>query len=142
MAAPAGGGRGHLPAPPLPCGPPARGAAARPSCARRAPSPRAAPGSGPRRLLGLRARAERDPAAPRDVLALAAYSAGLVPVPAEVVARLARRALDAGPRRLPLPTDGPWFAQVSVALLFAERYRELDALLETAIAEARATGDG
>ncbi len=95
-----------------------------------------------RRLLALRESVEHDPDAPRDALALAAYSAGLVTVPADTVARLALRALDAGPRRLPLPTDGPWFAQVSVALLFAERYRELDGLLEVAIAEARATGDG
>ena len=95
-----------------------------------------------RRLAALRASVERDPGAPRDALALAAYSAGLATEPAETVARLAQRALDAGPRRLPEPTDGPWFAQVSVALLFAERYRELDGLLEAAIAEARATGDG
>lgn len=95
-----------------------------------------------RRLIALRESVEHDPAAPRDALALAAYSAGLSTVPADTVAQLALRALDAGPRRLPLPTDGPWFAQVSVALLFAERYRELEGLLEAAIAEARATGDG
>jgi DNA-binding CsgD family transcriptional regulator len=93
-------------------------------------------------MIALRERAERDPDASRDVLAQAAFSAGLSVIPAEVTARFAERALDAGRRPLPEPTDGPWFAQVTVALLFAERYRELDALLEAAIAEARATGDG
>ena len=57
---------------------------------------------------------------------------------------LARRALAASPRPTPDPADLPstWFSLATIVLVWAERYAEAAALLETAVAECRAAGAG
>ena len=58
---------------------------------------------------------------PREVLAVAALVAVHANEPATTCIALAQRALAAGPRIVPEPTDLPWFAQATVALVWAER---------------------
>ena len=91
----------------------------------------------------LRDRAREDPAAPVDVLATAAYTSVLENEPADAGAELALLAaarMNAGARN-GLTSSAGLVARISMALLLAERYGELVPLLDTAIAQARATGD-
>jgi DNA-binding CsgD family transcriptional regulator len=81
-------------------------------------------------------------AIPRHVLAVAAFAAVLGNQPADQAAGLARRAIDAGPRALPHPDEPPWFPYAVPALLWAECYDEAQVLLDAAVAEARAAGNG
>ena len=84
----------------------------------------------------------REQSVPRQVLAVAAYRAALANEPAERAAELAVRAVAAGPRPLPDPEDGPWFPIAVRALFWAERFDEAQALVDAALAEARAAGNG
>jgi DNA-binding CsgD family transcriptional regulator len=93
-------------------------------------------------------RAADDPAAPPELLAAAAFISVLTNEPAEVGADLAARALRAGGTAPPQSGIPPWFAfatwfsQATLSLLWAERYAQVRPLLDTSIAQARATGDG
>jgi DNA-binding CsgD family transcriptional regulator len=80
-------------------------------------------------------------AAPRHVLAAAAYVSASANEPADRVAELARRAIASGPRPLPEPGEGPWFPIAMEALFWAERYDEVQALLDAAVAQARAVAN-
>ena len=73
---------------------------------------------------------------------MAADEAALANQPAARVADLARRAIAAGPRPLPLPDDPPWFPNAVIALFYAERYVEAQTLLDAAVAEAQAIANG
>jgi DNA-binding CsgD family transcriptional regulator len=84
----------------------------------------------------------KGPSAPRQLLATAAYVSASGNEPADVAAGLARRAFAAGPRALPEPGEGPWFPIAMRALFWAERYDEVQALLDDEVAEARATANG
>ena len=94
------------------------------------------------------ARAASDPSAPPELLAAAAFISVLTNEPAEVGAGLAARALRAGGTAPPQSGIPPWFAfatwfsQATLSLLWAERYAQVRPLLDTSIAQARATGDG
>jgi len=79
--------------------------------------------------------------APRHVLAAAAYVSALANTPADRAAELARRAVATGPRPLPEPGEGPWFPMAMHALVWTERYEEAQALLDAAVAEARASAN-
>ena len=100
-----------------------------------------------RRRQVARERAEHDPAAPPELLAVAAFTAVLTNEPAEAGAALARRAIAAGRDALPDRTDRPWFSyatwfsQTTVSLLWAEQYDDVGPLLDASIAKARASGD-
>ena len=61
--------------------------------------------------------------------------------PATTCIALAQRALAAGPRIVPEPTDLPWFAQATVALIWADAHAEAQVPLDAGVAESRATGD-
>jgi len=61
--------------------------------------------------------------------------------PAPTCIALAQRALAAGPRIVPEPTDLPWFAQATVALVWADAHAEAQVPLDAGVAESRATGD-
>jgi DNA-binding CsgD family transcriptional regulator len=99
------------------------------------------------RRQALRERATADPAAPPELLALAAFSSILSNEPAEVGADLATRALLAGSRQRAEAGVRPWFSfatwysQSTVSLLWAERYAQVRPLLDASIAQARASGD-
>ena len=94
------------------------------------------------------ARAAGDPEGPPELLAAAAFISVLSNEPAEVGADLAARALRAGGTSPPKSGIPPWFAfatwfsQTTLSLLWAERYAQVRPLLDTSIAQARATGDG
>jgi DNA-binding CsgD family transcriptional regulator/tetratricopeptide (TPR) repeat protein len=94
------------------------------------------------------ARAAGEPGAPPELLAAAAFISVLTNEPAEVGADLAARALRAGGTAPPQSGIPPWFAfatwfsQATLSLLWAERYAQVRPLLDTSIAQARATGDG
>jgi DNA-binding CsgD family transcriptional regulator len=92
------------------------------------------------RAGGLMALAN-DRAAPRQVLAAAAYVSASANEPADRAADLAQRALAAGPRPLPEPGEGPWFPIALRALFWAERYDAVQALLDAYVAEARAAAN-
>ncbi len=96
------------------------------------------------RSARLRLRAEGDPGASRDVLAVAAWAAAFGNEPAEVASGLALRALAASPRPIPDPGDLPstWFSLATIVLVWAERYAEAAGLLDAAVRQARATGAG
>ena len=79
--------------------------------------------------------------APREVLAVAALVAVHANEPATTCIALAQRALAGGPRVVPEPTDLPWFAQATIALVWADALAEAQVPLDTAVAESRATGD-
>src|SRR5262249_45820288 len=90
-----------------------------------------------------RERAETDPSAPPELLAVAAFIAVVTNEPAAAGAELALRALTAGraviaamPSR-PWLSRATWFAQTAVALVVAERYDDVRSLLDDSIAEAR-----
>jgi DNA-binding CsgD family transcriptional regulator len=99
------------------------------------------------RRRALRERATRDLSAPPELLAVSAFIAVLTNEPADVGARLALRALEAAPPARDQADERPWFSfatwfsQVTVSLIWAERYDEVRPLLDGSIAEARATGD-
>ena len=96
------------------------------------------------RFGALRRRVESDPAAPREVLAVAAWAAAYGNEPADG-RRGARAARASGqPPPDPRPGDLPstWFSLSTIVLVWAERYAEAAALLETAIVECRAAGAG
>jgi DNA-binding CsgD family transcriptional regulator len=93
-----------------------------------------------RRTTALLAAAE-EPSVPRATLGVAAYATALANEPAEKAVELARRAVAAGPRPLPIPEEPPWFANATMALLWAERYDEVQTLLDASVAEARAASD-
>ena len=83
-----------------------------------------------------RERAVTDPAAPPELLAVAAFSSALANEPAIVGAALARRAIAAG-GVAPQPGGGrpwysfaTWFSQSTTVLLWAECYGELRPLLD------------
>ena len=78
---------------------------------------------------------------PREVLAVAALVAVHANEPATTCIALAQRALAGGPRVVPEPTDLPWFAQATVALIWADALAEAQAPLDAGVAESRATGD-
>ena len=84
---------------------------------------------------------DADAAASHEQLALAGQLAVRSNEPAEVAAGLALRALAAARGALPAPTDLPWFHQCAITLLWAERYDDLQAMLDDAVAAARARGD-
>ncbi len=93
------------------------------------------------RAAALVVRAIHSPV-PRYALAVAADEAALANLPADQVADLARRAIASGPRSLPMSDDPPWFPNAVIALFYAERYGEAQALLDAAVAEARAAANG
>jgi DNA-binding CsgD family transcriptional regulator len=96
------------------------------------------------RRVSLREVAGKDPAAPAEFLAAAAFISVLANEPANVAAELARRALRAGDtefRRRWVSTTG-WFSASAYTLLWSEHYTELRPLLDASIAQARACGDG
>jgi len=99
------------------------------------------------RLVTLRERATDDPAAPPELLAVAAFISVLANEPAEGVAELASRALQAGDSashgsvgRQWVSSIG-WFSASAFTLLWSERYAQVRPLLDASIAQARATGD-
>ena len=103
------------------------------------------PGS-PRRAALLE-RAADDPAAPAELLAAAAFISVLANEPAEDVAELASRALQAGESAPPgsfgrqWVSSTAWFGTSAFTLLWSERYAQLRPLLDASIARARTTGD-
>jgi DNA-binding CsgD family transcriptional regulator len=97
------------------------------------------------RAEALRERAAADPEAPPDVLAAAAFTSVLMNEPADVAADLAGRALR-GLERTPNPGEVLWsasafFARTALSLLWAERYAQVQPLLDDSIAQGRLTGD-
>jgi DNA-binding CsgD family transcriptional regulator len=108
------------------------------------------PGTAPSvalRLETLRERVAGHPAPPELPLAVAAFTSVLTNEPAEVGAELATRALLAGDsapggsRGRPWFSFATWFSLATFSLLWAERYAQLRPLLDSSIAQARATGD-
>jgi DNA-binding CsgD family transcriptional regulator len=96
------------------------------------------------RRQALRERADSDPSAPAELLAVAAVVALVSNEPAEVVAELATRALLTEEAAL---DSTPWFssstfARAILSLLWAERYDDAQPGLDVAIAQARMSGDG
>jgi DNA-binding CsgD family transcriptional regulator/tetratricopeptide (TPR) repeat protein len=89
------------------------------------------------RRNALRDRAVSDPAMPHEALAAAALISILMNEPADVGAELADRALRAGESGLSTST----FARTALSLLWAERYDQVQPLLDASIANARVTGD-
>jgi DNA-binding CsgD family transcriptional regulator len=79
---------------------------------------------------------------PPHALAVAAYVAALANQPADQVADLARRAIAFGSPPLLEQGEPPWFSTAIVALLWAERYAESQALLDAAVADARGAANG
>jgi DNA-binding CsgD family transcriptional regulator len=88
-----------------------------------------------------------DDPAPPELLAVSAFISILTNEPADVGAALALRALEAAPlarreaEERPWFSFATWFSQVTVSLIWAERYDSVRPLLDASIAEARATGD-
>jgi ATP/maltotriose-dependent transcriptional regulator MalT len=100
-----------------------------------------------RRREALHERVGAHPA-PRELpLAVTAFTSVLTNEPAEVGVELATRALLAGgstpggSRGRPWFSFATWFSLTTFSLLWAERYAELQPLLDASIAQARATGD-
>ena len=94
----------------------------------------------------LRERAGGDLASPPELLAVGSFVSVLTNEPVEVGADLALRALLAGESAPTRSEELPWFTSATFvwafSLLWAERYAQLRPLLDSFIAEARATGDG
>jgi len=95
----------------------------------------------------LRKRAAGDRAAPLELLTVAGFTSILINEPAGVGADFATRALLAGASAPPRPDGEPWFsfatwfAQATLSLVWAERYAQVQPLLDASIAQARITGD-
>jgi DNA-binding CsgD family transcriptional regulator len=104
-------------------------------------------GGSPRRRRGTRARAQADPGAAPEVLAVGGFVATLANEPAPVCADLIHRSITAGRIRSATESSRPWFAKATwfawcaVSLLVTEQHDELRPFLEDSIAEARALGD-
>jgi len=95
----------------------------------------------------LRERAASDGTAPPEFVAAASFISVLMNQPAGVAAGLATRALLAG-GDAPSGSDGKpwfpfatWFSEATFTLLWAERYAQVQPLLDASIAQARITGD-
>ena len=88
-------------------------------------------------------RALGDPAAPRELMAAAAFVSVLANDPAEIGADLATLAADGAPSGdcRPWFWFAAWFSQMTFSLLWAERYAQVRPLLDASIAQARLTGD-
>src|SRR5262249_40935878 len=99
------------------------------------------------RRQALRRRVTADEPAPPELLAVSAFISILTNEPADVGAALALRALEAAPvarreaEERPWFSFATWFSQVTVSLIWAERYDVVRPLLDASIAEARSTGD-
>ena len=109
--------------------------------------PTTMPPVSPRRVT-LRERAADDPAAPPELLAVAAFISVLANESAESAAELASRALQAGNSASRAASFGRqwvsstgWYSASTFTLLWSERYAQLRPLLDASIAQARATGD-
>ena len=101
-----------------------------------------------RRREAVLERAADDRPAPPELLAVAAFASVLTNRAGRRRVRSSReRALAAGRDALSGATDRPWYAhatwfsQTTVSLLWAERYERVVPLLDSSIAQARATGD-
>jgi DNA-binding CsgD family transcriptional regulator/tetratricopeptide (TPR) repeat protein len=99
------------------------------------------------RAKKLRERTVQHPASPPELLAVAAWTSILTNEPAEIGADLGTRALLAEAGAPSGSEDRPWFAEptfarATLALFCAERYAQMDPLLDASIAQAQATGDG
>jgi DNA-binding CsgD family transcriptional regulator/Tfp pilus assembly protein PilF len=93
------------------------------------------------RIARLRWLAENEPDVPSSVFGMLAVAAGNANEPADVVARLALRALDGAPKVLPEAVDRPpFFYHACNALAFAERYEEALSRFDEALADARRLG--
>jgi tetratricopeptide (TPR) repeat protein len=93
------------------------------------------------RIARLRRLAEEDPGVPPSVFGMLAVAAANANEPADVVARLALRALDGAPKLLPEAVDRPpFFYHACNALAFAERYQEALSRFGEALADARRLG--
>jgi DNA-binding CsgD family transcriptional regulator len=98
------------------------------------------------RRRALRKRAAADPAASAELLSTASFISVLTNEPAEVGAELATRALSLG-ESVEGSTARSWFSsamlsRATLALVWAERYAQVEPLLDASIAQARADGDG
>ena len=93
------------------------------------------------RIARLRRVAEEEPDVPPSVFGMLAVAAANANEPADVVARLALRALDGAPKLLPEAVDRPpFFYHASNALAFAERYEQALPRFGEALADARRLG--
>jgi tetratricopeptide (TPR) repeat protein len=93
------------------------------------------------RIARLRRLAEEEPDVPSSVFGTLAVAAVSANEPADVVARLALRALDRAPKLLPEAVDRPpFFYHACNALAFAERYQEALQRFDEALADARRLG--
>jgi DNA-binding CsgD family transcriptional regulator len=93
------------------------------------------------RIARLRRLAEEEPGVPPSVFGMLAVAAVSANEPADVVARLALRALDGAPKLLPEAVDRPpFFYHACNALAFAERYQEALSRFDEALADARRLG--
>jgi DNA-binding CsgD family transcriptional regulator len=93
------------------------------------------------RIARLRRVAEEEPDVPPSVFGMLAVAAANANEPADVVARLAVRALDGAPKLLPEAVDRPpFFYHASNALAFAERYEQALSRFGEALADARRLG--
>ena len=93
------------------------------------------------RIARLRRLAEEEPDVPPSVFGMLAVAAANANEPADVVARLALRALDGAPKLLPEAVDRPpFFYHACNALAFAERYEEALSRFGEALADARRLG--
>ncbi len=93
------------------------------------------------RIARLRRLADEEPDVPPSVFGTLAVAAANANEPAEVVARLALRALDGAPKLLPEAVDRPpFFYHACNALAFAERYEQALSRFGEALAEARRLG--
>jgi DNA-binding CsgD family transcriptional regulator/tetratricopeptide (TPR) repeat protein len=99
------------------------------------------------RLQPLRERALSHSTAPPELLAALAFTAVLTNEPGAVGADLATRALESGGDAAEASGGRPWFSfatwfsRATFSLFFSERYAQVRPLLDTSIAQARATGD-
>ncbi len=98
-------------------------------------------GDAAQRIARLRRLAEEEPDVPSSVFGMLAVAAANANEPADVVARLALRALDGAPKLLPEAIDRPpFFYHASNALAFAERHEEALSRFDEALADARRLG--
>jgi DNA-binding CsgD family transcriptional regulator len=94
-----------------------------------------------KRIARLRRVAEEEPDVPPSVFGVLAVAAVNANEPADVVARLALRALDGAPKLLPEAVDRPpFFYHACNALAFAERSPEALSRFGQALADARRLG--
>jgi DNA-binding CsgD family transcriptional regulator len=90
------------------------------------------------RIARLRRLAEEEPDVPSSVFGMLAVAAANANEPADVVARLALRALDGAPKLLPEAVDRPpFFYHACNALAFAERHEQALSRFDEALADAR-----